>query len=177
MKPLVFHIFRVMKKFIHKRDMSRFCSENFLFLSTEKFLSGTLLCFRKFLVCKKFRDKKVGVSFYRRNFFVSRRRKASWANPSVFEEVSRREKIIVKKGASRSSVGKFLSHVAEKQRGRTILCFGIVLVLKFFCVLGVTPFCQTFLSHSTEKDHRGTLVFQKLSGIETFLDHELSRFC
>ena len=31
-------------------------------------------------------------------------------------------------GESRFSVGKFLSHVAEKQRGRTILCFGIVLV-------------------------------------------------
>ena len=151
--------------------MSRFCSENLLFLSTENFLSGTLLCFRKFLVCKKFRDKKVGVSFYRRNFFVSRRRKASWANPSVFEEVSAREIIMVKKGASRFSVGKFLSHVAEKQRGRTILCFGIVLVLKIFCVLGVTPFCQSFLSHSTKKFHWGTLVIQKCSGIKRFLDN------
>ena len=105
---LVFHFFRVLKNFIHKRGISRFCVEDFLFLTTEKFLSGTLLCFRNFLVWKKFRDKKVGVSFYRGNFFISRRRKASWANPSVFENVSSRERIMDEKGVSRYSVGSFL---------------------------------------------------------------------
>ena len=124
--------------------------------------------FQKFLVWKKSRNKKVGVSFYRRNFFVSRRQKSSWANPSVFEEVSRREKIFVKKGASRSSFGKFLSHVAEKQRGRTILCFRNVLESKFFWIIAVSRFCRSFLSHSTEKFHRVTLVFQKFSGTEIF---------
>ena len=52
-KPLVFHFFWVLKNFIHKRDISRFCVETFLFLSTEKFLRGTFLCFRKFLVNEK----------------------------------------------------------------------------------------------------------------------------
>ena len=88
----MFHFFRVLKNFNHKRDMSRFCVEIFLFLSTEKFLNGTLLCFRELLVWKKFRDKKVGVSLYRRKLFVSRRRKSSWADPSLFENVSSREK-------------------------------------------------------------------------------------
>ena len=64
--------------------------------------------FQKISSMEKNRDKKVGVSFYRRNFFVSRRRKASWANPSVFENVSSREKIMDKKGESRYSVGIFL---------------------------------------------------------------------
>ena len=126
----MFHIFRVLKNFIYKRDLSRFCLESFLFLSNEKFLNGTLLCFRELLVWKKIRDKKVGVSFYRRKFFVSRRRKTSWANPSVFEKVSISEKIMDKKMVSRLSVGNFLSQIAKKERGRTFLCFRNVLVTK-----------------------------------------------
>ena len=37
---------------------------------------------------EKNRDKKVGVSFYRLKFFVSRHRKTSWADPSMFEKIS-----------------------------------------------------------------------------------------
>ena len=45
-----------------QRDMSRFSVENFLSHSTETFCRGTrnpsVLCIRKFLVAKKFMDKK-----------------------------------------------------------------------------------------------------------------------
>ena len=41
--------------------MSRFCVEKFLFLITENFFGGTILCLRKFLVWKKFMVEK-GVS-------------------------------------------------------------------------------------------------------------------
>ena len=78
--------------------MLRFCVENFLFLRNEKIRRGTVFCFRKFLVWKKLGDRKVGVTFYRRIFFVSLRRKTSWANPSVFEEVSSMEKIMDNEG-------------------------------------------------------------------------------
>ena len=43
-----------------KRGISRFSIENFLSHSTEKLPSGTLLCFTKFLVSKKFMDKRGG---------------------------------------------------------------------------------------------------------------------
>ena len=68
--------------------MSRFCVENFLFLSTEKLLRGTVLCFRKLLVWKQLRDKKVGVTYYRRKFFCPKSPKKMWANPPVFQKGS-----------------------------------------------------------------------------------------
>ena len=37
----------------------------------------SVLCFRKFLVAKKFTDKKGEIKFFYRNFFVSQCRKAS----------------------------------------------------------------------------------------------------
>ena len=52
-------------------------------------------------------------------------------------------------------------------------CSGI----KIFCVVGVSRFGQSFLSHITEKLRRGTLVFRKLSAIEKLLDDKVSRFC
>ena len=66
---------------------------------------------------KKIRDKKVGVSYYRRKFFVSRRRKTSWANPSVFEKVSIGGKIMDKKGVSRLSVEFFCPKSPENNVG------------------------------------------------------------
>ena len=47
-----------------KRGISRFSIEIFLSHSTEKLPRGTLLCFTKFLVSKKFMDKRGGVAEY-----------------------------------------------------------------------------------------------------------------
>ena len=43
-----------------KRGISRFTIEYLLSHSTEKLRSGTFLCFTKFLVSKKFMDKRGG---------------------------------------------------------------------------------------------------------------------
>ena len=61
------------------------------------------------------------------------------------------------KGVSRLSVGKVQSQIAAKPRERTIQGFRKVLVSKILCVVGVSRFCRSFLSHSTEKIRRGPL--------------------
>ena len=51
----------------------------------------------------------------------------------MFQEIlGWKKKIMVEKVVSRLSVGSFLSQIAEKQRGRTLLCFRKVLVSIFF---------------------------------------------
>ena len=65
----------------------------------------------------------------------------------------------------------------EKHRGRSLLCFRQILSSKNFWIKGVSLFCRFVLSHSTEKIRKRTLVFQKCSGIEEFLDNRVSRFC
>ena len=55
-----------------KRGISPFSIENLLSHSTEKLLRGTLLCFTKFLVSKKFMDKRGGrVSRFSLKSFLS----------------------------------------------------------------------------------------------------------
>ena len=78
---------------------------------------------------------------------------------------------------SRLSVGKVQSQIAAKQRERTIQGFRKVLVSKIFCVVGVSRFCRSFLSHSTEKFRGGTPEFRKCFGTEKFLNNKLSQFC
>ena len=106
-----FSLFSGIEKLIHKSYMSRFCVEKFLFLITENFFRGTILCLRKFLVWKKF---------------------------------------MVEKGVSRLSVGNFLSQIAEKQRGRTLLCFRFVLVSNFLDSRGITNLPIVFVSRSQQ---------------------------
>ena len=69
-----------------RRVMPRFSAESFLSYSTETFRGGTrnpsVLCFIKFLVLKKYMDKKGGggggiIEIFRRIFFVSKCRKIS----------------------------------------------------------------------------------------------------
>ena len=74
-----------------------------------------------------------------------------------------------KKGISLNSVGKSLSHSADKIRRRTLLCFERILVSKIFKQRRgeASRFCQFFLSNRTEKTSPGNhSVFQKLSGRE-----------
>ena len=152
----MFHNFRVLKKFFHKRDMSRFCVENFLFLSTEKILNGTLLCFRELLVWKKIRDKKVGVSFYRRKFFVSRRRKLSWANTSLFENVSSREKIMDKRGGCHVFPSEIACPKSQKNIVGEPFCVSeIFLYQNFLDNKGITILSIVFVSHC--RNFRGKL--------------------
>ena len=55
-----FRNFGVTKNFMHNRGISRFSIENLLCHSTEILRKGTLLCFTKFLVSKKFVDIRGG---------------------------------------------------------------------------------------------------------------------
>ena len=92
----------------------------------------------------------------------------------VFQKCSVNEKILDNK-LSRFC-WFFLSHIAEKHHGWTLLCFRNVLESKNTWIIAVSRFCWTFLSHSTEKFRRGTLVFQKCSGIEKTLDKRYHDF-
>ena len=78
----VFHKYSGIKLFLII-GISRFC--RLLCLTMPKFFVGGPLFFGKFLVSKKF-----WITSYHHlmNFFVSRRRKSSWANPSVFQKYS-----------------------------------------------------------------------------------------
>ena len=72
----------------------------------------------------------------------------------------------------------FLSHVAENHRGRTLLCFRIVLASKTFWIIGVTEFCRIFLSHIA-KNHRGRtrLCFRNVLASKVFWTIRVSQLC
>ena len=91
--------------------------------------------------------------------FLSRHQKKSWANPSVFEKVSSMEKNMDEKGLSRLSVGNFLTQIAERQRGRTLLCFRKVLLPKMFSVVGCHNFVDLFCLTVQKIFVGGTLSF------------------
>ena len=96
-------------------------------------------------------DKKGGVTFFRRSFFVPNLRKISWANLSVFQNYSG-FKIFWIIGVS-LFCRLFLYHNAEKFR-RGPLFFGKVLVSKKFWITSYHHFHGFFLSHVAE-NHRG----------------------
>ena len=82
-----------------REGVLRFSVGKLLSRSTHNFRRGTLLCSRKFLVSKNFMDKKGeegkeggSIKILRRNFFVSKCRKISLKNLSVFQKVSGIEK-------------------------------------------------------------------------------------
>ena len=75
--------FRVSKKFMHERGISRFSVEIFSSHSTEKLRRGNLLCFRKILVSRNVRDKKGDITIFHRNCSTEKFMK----KPSGFEEI------------------------------------------------------------------------------------------
>ena len=146
--------------------MSRFCVENFLFLSTEKFLNGTLLRFRELLVWKKIRDKKVGVSLYRRKIFVPNRKKTSWANRSVFQKYS------VIKFFWIIVVSRFcwsiLSHSTETFRRVTLVFQNCSGIKRFLDNQGITILSNFLVSHRQKSSWPNRSVFWRHSGIKIF---------
>ena len=85
LKRQIFCPCEVLKNFLLQRVMSRFSVENFLSHSTETFRRGTLLCFTKFLVWKKFVDERGGrsITIFCQKFFVPQCQKFSWGNRSA----------------------------------------------------------------------------------------------
>ena len=135
--------------------------------------------FYKIYGMEKIIKKRRRTSFFLPKILVSQCRKISYGNPSVFQRISGIGKLyaIGGRGYYDSTSDDFLSQMGEKQRGQTPLCFWDVLVSNVFWIVGVSRFCQSFLSHSTEKPRRGNLVYRQCSGTEKFLDYKLSWFC
>ena len=89
----------------------------------------------------------------------------------MFQKISSIEKNLgIRRRVSRFSVGKFLCHVSEKHLGRNLLCLRKFLVPKIFSVVGVSRFCRSFLSHSTENFRRGPCV-SEMFWYQNFLDN------
>ena len=79
----------VSKIFMHRRGHYGFV-ENFLSHRTEKLRTGSLLCFRNFLVWKKLMDKRGGggLSRFSVEFFCLTEPKKFVGNPSMFQKNS-----------------------------------------------------------------------------------------
>ena len=123
-----------------------------------------MLCFRKFLVAKKFMDKKKGEeSRFRLKFFLSQCRKRPYVNPLIFHQFRVSKKLMIQSVMSRFSVGNFSSHSIETfcrgTRNPSVLCFRKFVVAKMVINRnggGVSKFLvEKFLSHSAEKFPRG----------------------
>ena len=93
-------------------------------------------------------DKKGGVTFFRRSFFVPNCRKTSCAHPPVFQNCFGIKSLQIIGVSQVCQV--FLSHIAKNHRGRTRL-FQKYSCFKTFWIMGASRFCRLFLSHSAEK--------------------------
>ena len=94
-----------------KRRISRFSVENLLSHSTKKLCRGTLLCFTKFLVSKKFMDKRGGGGSI--TIFCQQ----------CATNFGYRKDFMLQRVMSRFCVEIFLSHSAENfRRGTLLIC-------------------------------------------------------
>ena len=102
-----------------KRGISRFSIKNLLSHSTEKLRRGTLLCFTKFLVSKKFKDKGGRYQDFRSKIFCLTVPKNFEGEPFSVSLISGTEKVWIRGGGGgyHDFASKiFLSHTAEKFR-------------------------------------------------------------
>ena len=97
-----------------KRGISRLSLENLWSHSPEKLHRGTLLCFRKFLVSKKFVDKRGGVSrFFVKNFLSRSAEKFRRGTPQCVTNFGYR-KILCFKELCHDFVSKFFCLTVPK---------------------------------------------------------------
>ena len=142
---------------------------------------GTFLCFTKFLLSKKFMDKRwVGGKEYHgflSKIFCLTVPKNFVGNHSVFHYFQVSKNLMPMRGISRFSKEILLSHSTEKLRRGTFLCFTMFLVSeKLIYKRGRSEDLSRysvnfFLSHSTEKFHRETfLLYTKFSVSKCIMD-------
>ena len=127
-------------------------------------MNPSLLCSRKFLVAKKFFDKRGGeYQDFASNFFCLTVTKNAVGEPFSLSFFSGIEKVWMR-GWGGSECPKFWSkdsclavpEIFVRQTFRLSLLSGLE---KFYASEGfVTIFCRKFLSHSAEKLRRGTLL-------------------
>ncbi len=165
------------KKFKDKRgEYQDFPSKKFC-LTVPKIFGAepSVLCFRKFLVAKKFMDKGGGeYQVFPSEMFRLAVPKNFVVESFPVEIFSGTEKLWIKGGAgvSRFAVESFLSHSAEKLRRRTLWCFRKYLVSKNFMLKGLMSRfpVENFLSHSVEIFRRGILYCCSNFGYRKCLD-------
>ena len=162
-------------------------SSNFFVSQYRKTLHGnpSVLCFRKFLVAKKFMDKRERgiIKTFLRIFFVSESRKLSSRNPSVFQKVSGTEECQGEERGwvSRFSVKTVLSNSTESFRRRTLLSSTRFLVSKKFIDKrgqqaeegNITNFSRKIFLSQCRKTLQGNpsvLYFTKLPVAKKFMD-------
>ena len=132
-----------------KREKSRFFIENLLSHSTEKIRRVTLLCFTKFLISKKFMDKKGGVSRFSVENFLSHSAEKFHRGTllcCVSENFWYRKSLWIRGrgGVSRFSVKNFLSRSVENFRK------------------GILLFSRKFLVSKSFKDEKGGITIFRL---------------
>ena len=103
------------KSFLHEKRISRLSVENFLSQRTKKLRNGSLLCFRNFLVWRKFMDKRWrGASrFSVENFLFHSAKKFRERTLQFFRKFWYRS-FLHRKGISLFSVEIFCFKVPEK---------------------------------------------------------------
>ena len=141
--------------------MSRFCVENFV-SQCRKISQRNLsdLCFWKFLVSKKDKDKRGGgnITIFCQNFLSDSAEKLRRGTHQCVINFGFR-KILGFRELCHDFVSKTLSHSAEKPRRGTHQC---VINFGFRKILGFRELCHDFvskiLSHSAEKFRRETFL-------------------
>ena len=93
-----FRKLRVSKDFRHKKGISLFSVETFLYHRAEKFRGWTIQCFRKLRVSKDFRHKQGGITILCWKNFVSVPKKFAGETSCVSESFGYRKILCIRRG-------------------------------------------------------------------------------
>ena len=152
---------------MHKKGISLNSAEKFLSHSANKIRRRTLLCFKRFLVSKIFKQRRGEASrFCRKNFLSHRTEKISPENLSVFQKISGGEKIFMDKRGGRITIFRRKDFVSLYQNIslENILVFQKTFLSKIFMHRrgGITVLSKFFVSQDrNEKFCKGTLLFSR----------------
>ena len=151
---------------MHKKGISLNSVEKSLSHSTDKSHRRTLLCFERILVSKSFKQRRGGSFTVWSKFFLSHRtEKTSPVNHSVFQEISRKEKIFMdKRGEGGITIfrPKVFVSLYQNISFENTLVFQKNSFIEIFHAQegrGITGLSKIFLSHyRNEKLCKGTLL-------------------
>ena len=169
---LCFKKFLVRKQIMDRKGVSRFSVGNCLSKIAGKHRGRTVLFFRNVLTSKFFWT--IGVSQLCLIFCLIST-KTIVGEPFCVSEIFWCQAILDKKGCH-NFVGFFCLTSPKIIVGEPV-CVSEIFWYRNVLIIGVSRFCWSSLSHSTEKFRRGILLFRKSSGIEKLLDNKVSRLC
>ena len=143
---------------MHKKGISLNSVEKSLSHSADKIRRRTLLCFKRILVSKIFKQRRGEASrFCRKFFYLTGPKKLRQGTILCFRKFLVEKNILWIRGGGgyHDFPSKFLSHCTEIFHWRTLWCFRKTLLPKIFMHRrgGASWFCRNFLfflSHRTE---------------------------